>query len=497
MGGEERQIARGAIAQQAGQVFGTLVMLGVVTLLGRSLTLAEFGVYGLLISVVAYLLIVQLSVEGAAVRAMASSSSAEAKARTFATALAIYALLGLAAGILIATGGVLLVSLLSIPSGLEHDARTAILVLAAVTAAGWPFKVFLDVLRAEQLFASAALAEATGYLAVGLGMAALVATNAPLWSLIALGGSLSVLIGLAGAALLSARGLPWPRPRAADRAEGAAMLRVAGQLLIAGLADIAIYSLDRVILAAFKGPATVGLYEAAVRPHNVLRQLHGTLVLTVVPKASGYIAASDQWRVRELLVRGTRYVLAIVAPVCTVLMVLSAPILEVWLGHRFRETAPALVILSSYWLVGANTGVAGSMLVAAGRARELARYAWMVASLNVGLMFVMTPILGLEGAAVAIAVPYLLLFPVFLRLVLRTFPVVSLSDLAREAWLPTYSLTMALAVGLVLARVLLDLESLAAVLAVALIALATYTVAWIALFATPGERSLLRSFVHR
>jgi O-antigen/teichoic acid export membrane protein len=494
-GPAERHVARGALVQQVAQVFGTLVMLGVITLLGRTLSLSEFGVYGLLIAIAGYLLIVQLSVEAAAVRAISSRTSERERAVAYGSAFALYAVLGVAAGALIAGGGLLLVAVLGIGEELRDDASTAVLVLGLVTALGWPLKVFQDGLRSYQLFGRAALGEMAGYATVGILMVVFVELNAPLWALIAVGGSLPVLIGLACAVIASVRALPWPRPEDADAVEARAMVVVAWQLFLAGITDVVIYSLDRIILAAYRSPAAVGLYEGAVRPHNVIRQLHGSLVLTVVPVASAYLAAEDEFRLRELLLRGTRYVLAIVAPVTVALMVVSAPLLEVWLGERFRVAAPALAILASYWLVGANSGVAGAMLVAAGWVRQLAWYAWLVAGVNLLLALVLTPLFGLEGVALAIAVPYVALFPVFFRLVRAAFPSASLRDFAREAWLPTYTLCVALAAALIGLRLAVDIDTLAEVIGVVLGGLALYATAWVALFATPGERTLLRSFL--
>ena len=66
-GRHERQLATGALAQQFALAVNTLIMLAVVTVLARSLTLSAFGTYGLLVSIASYLLLVQTSVEAAAV----------------------------------------------------------------------------------------------------------------------------------------------------------------------------------------------------------------------------------------------------------------------------------------------------------------------------------------------------------------------------------------------------------------------------------------------
>ena len=187
--------------------------------------------------------------------------------------------------------------------------------------------------------------------------------------------------------------------------------------------------------------------------------------------------------------------LAVVVPVTVVFVVLAEPILDVWLGDRFRPAAAALAILCSYWLIGANTGVCGAMLIAAGKIRELARYAWLVAGANLALSLALTPLLGLEGVVLGTTIPYFVLFPIFLRLVLRSFPAVGLRDLWREAWLPAYTGALLLAVALVGLRLAVDLDTTAAVAGAGAGGLALYGAAYYRIWLRPGERVLVRSFL--
>jgi O-antigen/teichoic acid export membrane protein len=257
-----------------------------------------------------------------------------------------------------------------------------------------------------------------------------------------------------------------------------------------------IYALDRVILSVFRGAAAVGLYEAAVRPHNLVRQLHSTLMLTVVPVAAGYIARGDEWRQRELVVRGTRYVMAVVVPVTVALMALSGPILEVWLGERFRPAAPAVTIFLSYWLLNAGTGVAAAMLVAAAQLRILTLFAWVGAAVNLVLALVLTPLFGLTGLVSATALQSLLVFPWFLAIMVRHLPV-RIGELAREAWLPAYSTGAVLAVALVALQLVAPLSTLLGVLVAAGGSVALAWVAYYAVWLRPNERVLVRDFARR
>jgi O-antigen/teichoic acid export membrane protein len=326
-------------------------------------------------------------------------------------------------------------------------------------------------------------------------MTTAVLLGAPLWVIIAIGGSLAVLTGLWSLVSLRVfnvglhfhrREISWPLARR--------MLRVSAYLFVTGLADLVVYSLDRVILAAFRSTATVGRYEGAARPHNLIRQLNGTLVLTVVPVASRYIAEGDEVRLKELLLRGTRYVAAIVAPVTVVLIVLAAPLLDIWLGERYRSAALALALLSSYWLIGCATGVLASMVVAAGRVAFLARYAWVVAIANLTLSLALTPWLGLNGVVLGTTVPYLLAQPWFLVKATRGFGV-PVRELARSALLPAYTVAAIVAAVLIPIRLFAEPQNLVALGASAIGALALgWGVLWFC-FLNPGERRLAASMM--
>jgi O-antigen/teichoic acid export membrane protein len=321
----------------------------------------------------------------------------------------------------------------------------------------------------------------------------LVAVDAPLWCVVTVSGSLSVLIGLWCSPFLLLRdtGIRF-RPELVSRTTARDLLHQSIYVLSTSVADLVIYSLDRVVLGAFRPAAEIGLYEAAVRPHNLLRQLQGTLGATVVPVAAGYFAAGDGERVRDLLVRGTRYVLVIVGPVTTALIIVAQPLLEAWLGDSFRPAALSLALLSSYWLIGPNTSVIGWVLLAEGETRALARYAWAVALSNLALSLALTPWLGLEGVVLGTLVPYCLWTPAFLRAGLRHFGV-TWRQMAQRVWLPGYASCAIVAALLIPLRLTVSLDSVPALLAAVGAGLAT---AWMALwivFLDPGERRLVRS----
>ena len=84
--------------------------------------MAELGAYGLVASLAGYLLVLRNSVASSAVRAMASAADPEERGRVFAAAAALYVVVGLATGVLIA-GVALAVAGLVLDGELARQAR--------------------------------------------------------------------------------------------------------------------------------------------------------------------------------------------------------------------------------------------------------------------------------------------------------------------------------------------------------------------------------------
>jgi len=211
--------------------------------------------------------------------------------------------------------------------------------LALVTFVGWPLTVFQNVFHATQRFALAAVIDTIAYTVFAALMLVLVlAVEAPLWIVITVGGSIPLITGLVALRPFLRQTLRFRvRRETTSRAYVRHYLSFSGAVFLSAVTDIVIYSIDRTVLAAFRSVATVGLYEAAVRPQQVIRMLQGTLVVTVLPSSSRYVAEGDHSRLREMLLRGTRYVLAATLPITVTFMVLSHDIIEVWLGSLLAD----------------------------------------------------------------------------------------------------------------------------------------------------------------
>lgn len=494
-GQNERHLARGAIVQQVSQVFGTLIALAVITVLGRTLTLSEFGIYGLVVGTTNYLLIVQGSVESSVVRAVAIARHQNEINRIFSNAILLYLGAGLLSGSIVCGGGWILIGILEIPAKLQFDARVAVILLGVVMVVGWPLRVFHALLRGSQRFVDAALAEIAGLAAFGGVLIGLGVTRMPLWLLMGVGGGLPALIGLASFFMARRR----IRFRFTSRAVEVSSLRelgvLAGYLLILTASDLVIYALDRIVLAAFRGASAVGLYEGPARLHNFLQTVQSTLSGTVLPAATSYYATENLQRLRDLMLRGTRYVLVVTLPLTITIMALARPLLVLWLGKKFGTAATAATILIGYWLITANQAVPWNMMVASGYARWLARYAWMVALMNLAASILLTWQFGLNGVVLGTSISFLLTFPIFLAKASSTLHF-TLGDLVGAAWIPSYSIGAIIAGGLIAIRLLIGIDNLGELIALLVGSPMLYWCLFYMVWATPGERGLVQDIFH-
>lgn len=497
-GDEARLVAAGALTQQAAQVLGLVVLLVIFTVLARRLSLPELGAYGLMATLAGYLLVLKNSVAPAAVRVMVAAPTDAQRAGAFSTAAALYVAVGLATGLLIALAGTA-ISLALLDGDLAYQARLGALGLAAITAIGLALTVNLDALRAAMRLTRSAANEIAALAVFAALMLGLIAAGAPLWLLIAASGAIPLLSGTINLVARRRLGLAFRLRRGSvTRAQTTAVLPTAGWLLVVELSNLVIYGLDRIVLGAFTGARTIGLYEGPLRAHNVLLAMSQALGVTALPtatRAAGEDDAGSPDRLRELAVRGSRYSLALFVPLTITAMVLAEPALDVWLGDEFAAAGTALALLASYWLLYGALAVNPAFLVGAGQARRVAIVAACMAAGNLALSIALTPELGLEGPALATAIASVVAFPAFLAIARDAIPAPgTLAALVREAWLPAWSLGAGLAVLLVGARAALPLESTPALLiAVLLAGPALYWAAYWAFWLAPGERGLVRS----
>lgn len=197
----------------------------------------------------------------------------------------------------------------------------------------------------------------------------------------------------------------WPRPFSFQLPRP--LVRYAFPMWGAEVANSFLQRVDTLILAALTDPATVGIYAVVMNIGNALRTIRRAFDPIVLSIVSQIGARKDRVRLRAGVSYATSLVMITQMPVYA-FIVAFAPMILAWMGHTFEEgfdqaIAP-IIILSAFWSVNGIIGLQGVVVTGYGRS-DLAVINVLVAlGVQVGLLWLLIPPLGLEGAAYAVGI---------------------------------------------------------------------------------------------
>lgn len=156
--------------------------------------------------------------------------------------------------------------------------------------------------------------------------------------------------------------------------------------------------IDVILVGVLAGPAAAGVYGAATRFVNAGRIVSTALRIVVAPTYSRLLAEQAVSRVQVLYSATTQWIVLFSAPVYVLLGAFGGTLLSI-LGSEFASGARALLILSLGVLVSLIGGNLQALLLMSGHS------GWAAVDKLVSLVVlvlgicVLTPIAGVEGAA--------------------------------------------------------------------------------------------------
>lgn len=171
---------------------------------------------------------------------------------------------------------------------------------------------------------------------------------------------------------------------------------------VAGLVN---YRIDLLIIPAFLGAASIGLYSVATNVSSIIGTLTGTIAVLVLPLA----ARSDEQSARTVI-RTLHIVLAIGVAIALPLWVLAEVALDLVYGTDFGSAAPALRILLPGEVLDAAAMVLWSGLLAANRPFLSTVAAAPAAILTVAGLILFLEQGGIEAAAIVSTSAYTVVF---------------------------------------------------------------------------------------
>lgn len=410
---QERDQAR-TVALNVGARYVTLAIelaLGLVMLPfnTRHLGAADYGLWMLAASIVAYFPVIDLGFGGALERFVAhyrARRDAAAINEISSTVLFMFATMALIAFSIMAGIAWNLQTLFGLTPEQARTGGVVMMFVAAQFAIGFPFGIYGAVTNAFQRTYLNSI--------VGIGVSLVVTIVNVV--VILTGGGLVELVG----AMTLARTLGYIAYRV-NAYRVFPLLRIrASQFRVARVRELAHFSVfmllhdvssrvnyaaDPIVIAAMLTTGAVAVWTVAQRLADVVLQLTNQLNYSLFPVVVDCDTAQRHERLRDLFVQGTRLSLATSLPVAGSLILLAEPVVLGWTGPDFRAAAPVLQLLALVVLVRVGTSTASVVLQGAGHLRLLS-YSNVVAALsNVALSIVLIRTHGLPGVAFATLLP--------------------------------------------------------------------------------------------
>ena len=380
----------------------------------RMLGDGRYGVWCVVEAILAYFTLFDLGIAACLVRFVARYQATDDRTRLNRLVSACLALFSVAALCVLVIGGALVPV---VAPGLERklgdhgDVAPFMVLMLANLALTLPLSVFPTILDGLQRFAAKSITRLV-FLTVRVGgIVAVMELEPGLWPL-AVVVTATNLLEHAAMGLMAYRCLPELRLswRLVDRATLREVKGYSIDAFLAMLAGRITVQTGAIVVGGFLTAASAAHYAVAARLVDMAKNLLRSATTTLTPAVSEREATGDFEGVRGVLLTGTRWVLYLVLPIHLGMLFFGRPFLARWIGGpQYADWCfPVVMILSATLTIGVAQSVASRILYGMGKLRLFARLALVEAGLNLALSFALVGPYGLEGVAVAVAVPNVL-----------------------------------------------------------------------------------------
>jgi O-antigen/teichoic acid export membrane protein len=261
----------------------------------------------------------------------------------------------------------------SVPSDLQADAHYLILLVVGVHLIDVTLSVFSSALAGCQKIVEAQCIWVFDYLLEAVLIFYFVGTGRGLYGL-ADAFAISTLASIGVAALMAWRQMPWLRlsPRRFSPWSLRILMNFGGVMQLSAVFANAVSTFGRAIAAPLVGLDALGLLDIAGKLPRMSDMLPAAFVAAYLPAAS-YLqgglggGAKGQEALRQLYLKGSRYMIFVSAALSGFMATAAAPVLSVWVGRIYPGTAYLMTIFAIHQQARTMTGPGTSILRGIGR----------------------------------------------------------------------------------------------------------------------------------
>ena len=165
------------------------------------------------------------------------------------------------------------------------------------------------------------------------------------------------------------------------------------------------YTLDTFTIGIFLNTASVGIYAVGLRLSEALLRMTTQLQVFLFPAVVHRAVEGRIDEQRKLLIRATRFQLAIAVALCGSVAAVADVLIRTWIGPGFEAGVLTAQLLTVVVVLRAWMAMPGTLLKGSGRHAFVAKVAASSAVANVLLSVVLVNVLGILGVALGTLFP--------------------------------------------------------------------------------------------
>jgi len=172
-------------------------------------------------------------------------------------------------------------------------------------------------------------------------------------------------------------------------------------LIFVGIAGIVMGFMDTLMLGYFCRAYEVGIYNAALPTAQLINAIPRVFVGIFFPVISELYARNKIEDLKNTYSVVTKWMFSLSFPAFLLIALFSDQIIKILFGPEYVTGATALLILTAGFLIGTAVGPTDTILQAYGKTRIIMVTVYIGAGMNFSLNFLLIPLYGINGAAIA------------------------------------------------------------------------------------------------
>lgn len=199
------------------------------------------------------------------------------------------------------------------------------------------------------------------------------------------------------------------------------LFSLSSKLFASKIVGLIFNNTDKILIGIFLTLQDQTNYDIVNKLHIILLSLLSIINQAILPAASEFFAKNDHQKIRELLVRATKYSAALVLPFLLFLLVLPRTAIVMWVGPDYGHLAPYVVIYCAHFFLTMLVATSSTMLVGMNKVGQVLSISIVAALLNLGISLATIQRWGIGGLMLGTSIAYLISSAIYIKITEKLF----------------------------------------------------------------------------